>query len=189
MMMLRFEIQSVEIGGLKIIKRKPLIDSRGYLERLFCSEELDIVLAGKSIVQINHTLTRSKHTVRGIHFQYPPYTETKFISCIRGEVFDVAVDVRMGSPTFLKWHGEVLSERNLKSLVIPDGFAHGFQTLSENCELIYFHTSLYRPKSEDGLNPLDNKLAIAWPYNIASMSDRDSGHPMLDSSEFKGIKL
>lgn len=189
MMMPRIEIHSVEIDGLKVLQRKLLEDGRGYFERFFCSEELMTVLAGKFIAQINHTLTKSRYTVRGMHFQYPPNAETKFISCIRGEVFDVAVDVRMGSPTFLKWHGEVLSERNLKSLVIPDGFAHGFQTLSENCELLYLHTALYQPKSEGGLNPLDKKLAIDWPYNVESMSARDSGHPMLDDSQFKGVKL
>lgn len=187
--MMGFEIHSVEIDGLQVLQRKQLEDRRGYFERLFCSEELKAVLSGKCIAQINHTLTKSRYTVRGMHFQYPPYAETKFISCIRGKVFDVAVDVRMGSPTFLKWHGEVLSESNLKSLVIPDGFAHGFQTLSDNCELIYLHTSFYQPKSEGGLNPLDKELAIDWPHEIETMSDRDTGHPMLEGSEFKGVKL
>ena len=90
-----------------------------------------------------------------MHFQYPPSSEIKMVSCIKGKVFDVAVDIS-NSDTFLKWHGEILSSDNHKSLIIPEGFAHGFQTLSENCELIYFHTEFYNPK-EDTLNPLDKK--------------------------------
>ena len=124
------------LSGLKVLQRKPISDSRGYLERFFCTEELEALALGKHIAQINCTLTANLGTVRGMHFQRPPHAEIKFVSCLRGEVFDVAVDLRNNSPTFLCWHAEVLSADNHKTLVIPEGFAHGFQTLADNCEML-----------------------------------------------------
>src|SRR3990167_11349666 len=150
-----FDIINTPLSSLKIINRKPIHDHRGYFERLFCNEAFQKLILGKPIRQVNHTLTSNRGTVRGMHFQYPPYTETKLISCIRGEVFDVAVDLRKNSPTFLKYHAEILTDSNHKTFVIPDGFAHGFQTLTDDCELLYFHTSPYHKPSEGGLNALD----------------------------------
>jgi dTDP-4-dehydrorhamnose 3,5-epimerase len=140
----------------------------------------------KQIAQINHTLTRRKGVVRGLHFQYPPHAEMKIVSCLRGEIYDVAVDLRVGSPTFLHWHAEVLSAENRRSLMIPEGFAHGFQALTNDCEIIYLHSTLYQPAAEGALNATDPLLAIAWPLEITEMSDRDRNHPLL-SDEFKGI--
>ena len=88
--------------------------------------------------------------MRGLHFQYPPHAETKLVSCLRGEVFDVAVDLRRDSPTFLRWHAEILSSDNHRTLLIPEGFAHGFQTLTEDCELLYLHTAAWQPGAEGG---------------------------------------
>lgn len=184
----RIELYDTPLAGLKLLQRKPLGDKRGYLERLFCAEELGEVMAEKPILQINHTLTEEPYTIRGMHFQYAPHTETKLVSCLRGEVFDVAVDLRPESPTFLQWHSEILSAENFKTLAVPDGFAHGFQTLTKNCELIYLHTSSYYPQSEGALNPLDKKLAIDWPENVSCISDRDASHPMLEDG-FEGVKL
>jgi len=182
----RFDILDTPLSGLRILQRKPIGDSRGYLERIFCSEELQGLVRGKPIAQINHTLTSSPGTVRGMHFQLPPYAEIKFVSCLRGEVFDVVVDVRNSSPTFLHWHAEVLSADNHKTLVIPEGFAHGFQTLTDNCEMLYFHTSTYRTEAEGGLNPHDPQLAIAWPLQVAELSQRDAAHPFL-GNDFPGV--
>ncbi len=184
----RFDILDTPIQGLKFIQRKPIGDSRGYLERLFCTEELQTLIPGKGIEQINHTLTARRGVVRGMHFQYPPHAEGKFVSCLRGEVFDVAVDVRQGSPTFLHCHAEVLSAGNHKTLMIPEGFAHGFQTLTENCEMLYFHTAAYQPGAECGLNAKDPRLAIQWPLPITEQSSRDTAHPML-SGEFIGVAV
>src|ERR1039458_3777337 len=128
----RFDILDTPMQGLKLIQRKPIGDHRGYLERMFCTEELQGLIRGKGIVQINHTLTTRRGTVRGLHFQYPPYAETKVVSCLRGEVFDVAVDLRQGSPTFRHWHAEILSGDNHRTLLIPEGFAHGFQRSEEH---------------------------------------------------------
>lgn len=182
----RFEISPTAIAGLHVLQRKPIGDSRGYLERLFCAEELQSLIPGKHIMQVNRTLTENTGTVRGMHFQHSPYAETKFVSCLRGEVFDVAVDLRQGSPTFLHWHAERLSAENHKTLVIPEGFAHGFQTLTDTCEMLYFHTAAYHPGAEGGLHVEDTKLAIQWQLPVAGLSPRDAAHPFLNS-DFIGV--
>ncbi len=181
-------IHKTPIAGLNIIERQSLGDSRGYLERMFCQQELETLLNGKVIAQINHTATTKTGAVRGMHFQYQPYAETKFVSCIQGEVFDVAVDLRQNSPTFLKFHAEILSAENHKTLVIPEGFAHGFQTLTENCEMIYFHTAEYNEEAEGGVNAKDPKIAIPWPQAITEQSARDQQHPLL-TEDFKGLEI
>lgn len=187
-MSIRFEILETPLSGLRVLQRKPIGDSRGYLERLFCNEELQMLAPAKYIAQINHTLTALRGTVRGMHFQRPPHAEIKFVSCLRGEVFDVAVDLRHNSPTFLRWHAELLSADNHKTLVIPEGFAHGFQALTDNCEMLYFHTHTYQPGAESGLNAQDPRLAIQWPLPVGGVSPRDAGHPFLDEN-FSGMTL
>lgn len=182
----RFDLFDTPLTGLKLIQRKPMGDSRGYLERMFCVDELRPLLSNRTIVQINHTLTEKRGTVRGLHYQSPPHAETKFVSCLRGEVFDVAVDVRRDSPTFLNWYGEILSADNHKALAIPEGFAHGFQTLTEGCEMLYFHTASYQPEAEGGLNVKDPRLAIQWPQVIAELSKRDAALPLL-TDDFQGV--
>ena len=184
--MSRFSVMQTPISGLKLIERKSLSDQRGFFERLFCIRELESMMNDRSIVQINRTFTAKRGVVRGLHFQHPPHAEMKMITCLQGEIFDVAVDVRKGSPTFLHWHAELLSSGNFRTLVIPEGFAHGFQTLTEECELIYLHTAPYEPGIEGGLSPLDPRLAIEWPLTISELSDRDKNHTMIDTS-FLGI--
>ena len=184
----RFVIQKTPIDDLQVIQRLPNGDARGYFERMFCSDELKPIIGQRSIVQINHTLTRNRGTVRGMHFQRPPNAEVKLVSCLRGEVFDVAIDLRKGSSTFLQWHAEVLSEWNHKTFLIPEGFAHGFQALTKDCELLYMHTSKYAPEAEAGLNALDPKLSIQWPLAITERSSRDVQHSML-TRDFSGITV
>jgi dTDP-4-dehydrorhamnose 3,5-epimerase len=177
----RFTIVPTRLAGLHVLERHPHRDSRGYLERLFCEQDLQAVFGGdRRVVQINRTLTRLSGTVRGLHFQRPPHAETKVVTCLRGEVFDVAVDLRPASPTFLEWHGEVLSQTNGRSLLIPEGFAHGFQTTAADCELLYFHSAAWCAAAEGGLHPLDPRIAVAWPHSVSEMSDRDRHHPLLD---------
>lgn len=182
----RFDFFATSIAGLQVLQRKPIGDTRGYLERLFCADDLQALLPGKCVAQINHTLTVVCGTVRGMHFQHPPHAETKFVSCLRGEVFDVAVDLRRNSPTFLCWHAERLSAGNRKTLVIPEGFAHGFQTLTDDCEMLYVHTAVYQASAEGGLNVQDPRLAIHWPLPVAGLSPRDVAHPFL-SNDFIGV--
>lgn len=182
----RLAVTDLPIAGLKLIERQRLGDQRGFFARLFCAEELRAAGWTDPVAQINHTSTARKGTVRGMHFQRPPHPEMKLVSCIRGEVFDVAVDLRRGSPTFLAWHAERLSAENGRALLIPQGFAHGFQALTDDAELVYCHSAAYDAASEGGLNPRDPKLAIAWPLPIAHMSARDANAPMLDGA-FAGV--
>jgi dTDP-4-dehydrorhamnose 3,5-epimerase len=186
--MSRFTILDSPIEDLKIVERQQFGDSRGFLARLFCVEELAAAGWHKPIAQINQTLTQKKGTIRGLHFQNAPYAEMKLVSCLRGAIWDVAVDLRAGSPTFLQWHAEELSAANHRALLIPEGFAHGFQTLCHECELIYLHTQTYTPGAEAGVNPKDSMLSITWPLAITELSARDSHHPMLDY-QFKGVTL
>ena len=184
----RFAFTSTPLAGLTVIQRKPIEDDRGFLCRFYCAEDFREAGLWKPIAQINHTFTRKKGAVRGLHFQSPPHTEAKVVSCLKGEIYDVAVDIRHGSPTFLCWYAEVLSADNTKSLLIPEGFAHGFQTLTEECELIYLHTASYEPYAEGGLNVRDPRFAIAWPLNIAELSNRDLSYACV-GDQFEGIRL
>lgn len=162
------------------------MDERGWLERMYGSDDLADLLGSRSIAHVNRSLTRAKGTVRGMHYQVPPSAEAKVVSCLRGSAFDVAVDVRRDSPTFLQWHAETLDAENRRSLFIPEGFAHGFQALSDDCELLYFHTAPYDPEAERGLHPQDPRLAIAWPLAVEHLSERDNSHPLL-ASDFEGM--
>ena len=186
--MSRFDITNLPLAGLKRVQRQPIGDSRGSFVRIFCSNELESVGWNKSIAQVNNTYTKSKGAVRGLHFQNPPYAEMKLVSCIRGKVWDVVVDLRAKSPTFLHWHAEILSDSNGYGLLIPEGFAHGFQTLTGEVEMLYLHTEKYEPSSEGGLNPMDPTLNISWPMGISELSIRDQAHPLLNT-QFAGIVL
>jgi|SaaInlStandDraft_6_1057023.scaffolds.fasta_scaffold175386_1 dTDP-4-dehydrorhamnose 3,5-epimerase len=184
-----FNYLSTALAGLYLIEHNEISDNRGFFERVFCAEEFkEINKSSQPVVQINHTLTKKKGTIRGMHFQYSPHAETKIVTCIQGEIFDVAVDIRKNSPTFLQWHAEILNGNNRRSLYIPDGFAHGFQTLTDNCQLLYFHSEPYTPKSEGAINVNDPKIAIQWPYKIVEISEKDKNHPMIDE-KFIGVNV
>jgi dTDP-4-dehydrorhamnose 3,5-epimerase len=186
--MSRFSVFDLPLPGLKLVERQRIGDGRGFLSRLFCAEELAAAGWVKPIAQINHTRTTKCGTVRGMHFQRPPHSEMKLVSCIRGEVWDVALDVRSGSPTFLHWHAERLSVDNNRALLIPEGFAHGFQALTDDVELLYCHSAAYAAEAEVGLNPQDPRLAVAWPLAITELSARDACHPLVESG-FEGVRF
>ena len=183
----RFRLQPTALAGVVVVERQPIADERGWFERLFCARELESLTGGQPIAQINRSLTRRRGTVRGLHYQRPPQTEIKLVACTRGEILDVAVDLRAGSPTFLQWHGERLDANDGRMLLIPEGCAHGFQTLTDDCELLYLHTAEYAPAAEAGLHPEDPRLAIRWPLPIAELSPRDRAHPLLDA-RFAGVR-
>ena len=186
--MSRLTILDLPLDGLKRVERQRLGDARGFLARLFCADELRSAGWRAPVAQINHTATTRRGTVRGLHFQRPPHAEMKLVSCIRGEVWDVAVDLRRGSPTFLSWHAERLSADNNRALLIPEGFAHGFQALSDEAELIYCHSAAYATDAEGGVNAHDPRLAIAWPLAVGELSARDAQLPVVDDA-FAGIAL
>ena len=186
--MSRFTIGSTPLAGLKVVQRQRVADARGSLARLFCGDELRDAGWVEPIAQINHAVTLRAGSVRGLHFQHPPHAETKLVSCLRGEVWDVAVDIRAGSPTFLRWHAVRLSADNGLALLIPRGFAHGFQALTDEVELLYCHSAGYAPGAESGLHPLDPRLAIDWPLPVAELSPRDAAHTAI-AEDFAGVQL
>lgn len=184
--MTRFQITATPIPGVQVITRGRVADERGFLERFYDFFDFKEVLPHGAIQQVNHTYTKLAGTVRGLHIQLPPNEEAKIVFCIKGRVFDVAVDLRDNSPTFLQWFGCELSESNQKSLLIPPGCAHGVQTLEVDCELLYLHTALFAPESETGLNPLSASIGIEWPMPIRHLSRRDQNETS-DPILFKGV--
>ncbi|SFQ26107.1 dTDP-4-dehydrorhamnose 3,5-epimerase [Variovorax sp. 770b2] len=184
--MAKFLVRKTDLEGLCVVQRPRIEDSRGFFSRFFCAEEIGPSGFILPVAQINHTLTRQSGSVRGMHFQFQPHSEDKFVSCLQGEVFDVAVDLRKGSSTFLQWHAEILSAENARSLLIPQGFAHGFQTLTDNAQLLYLHSAPYVPSAEGGLHPADPALNIAWPLEFAELSPRDMACPYL-TNDFEGL--
>jgi dTDP-4-dehydrorhamnose 3,5-epimerase len=176
------------IAGAWVIESTAFQDNRGAFSRLFCSRELQEIIGPKMIVQINHSRTRSVGAVRGLHFQNPPHTEMKIVRCLKGRVFDVVVDLRQGSPTFLKWTSVELTPENNLALVIPEGCAHGFQVLEHDSELLYLHTAFYTPDAEGAVRFDDPQIGVNWPLAPTDLSARDIGHPHLNK-KFKGIVL
>jgi len=176
------------LKNLYIIEPELLKDERGLFYRVFCRNELKEIEHVKEIVQINQSLTKKKGSLRGMHFQYPPKAEIKIVKCLYGSVFDVAIDLRKNSSTLLQWHGEVLSAENKKMIYIPEGFAHGFQTLENNSELLYLHTEFYSPKYEGGIRYNDPRINIKWPLEISYISNRDNEFNLLDNN-FLGISV
>lgn len=183
-----FDFIATPLAGLLRVQRKLIEDHRGFLSRFYSAEEFSDVGGFDCIAQINHSFTRKKGVVRGLHYQYPPHAEAKLVSCLKGGILDVAVDLRHNSRTFMQWHGEILSAENCSSMLIPAGFAHGFQTLTEDCELIYLHSVSYHPEVEGALNTSDPRLRIDWPLPMIDLSERDRNHPFI-GSDFQGIVL
>lgn len=181
-------VMNTILEGVKVIEATTLQDERGEFSRIFCEHELQIVLNKKTIKQINRSMTRKIGAVRGMHFQYAPYAEIKIVRCLKGRVFDVAVDLRKDSLTFLKWFGIELSPQKNIALVIPEGCAHGFQVLTEDSELLYLHTAPYTPLSEAAIRFDDPMIGIAWPTTPTDLSQRDLSHPYLNEV-FKGISV
>lgn len=179
---------AANMEGLYTIRLKKLEDERGLFARTFCKNEFKQIGFDKEFVQFNHSFNRYKGTIRGMHFQRPPYSETKLIRCIQGAVYDVAVDLREGSPTFLQHFGVELNAENMTSILIPEGFAHGFQTLGDNTALIYHHTAFYTAAADDGIGYNDPALKIEWKLPAAHVSDKDMNYKRIDKY-FKGIKI
>lgn len=184
----RMNFKETELAGLFEVTTETVGDSRGSFIRTFCEEEFAPVRAGLRWTQINLSRTSGVGTVRGLHFQRPPHAEAKLIRCIRGSVFDVAVDVRVDSPTYLRWHAIELAEDNDRMIFIPEGFAHGFQALSSEAHLLYMHSASWAPGFEGQLRFDDPTLAIAWPLPITQVSDRDLAAPHADAN-FVGITV
>ncbi len=179
-------IISTSIKGVYKITLRQIKDDRGSFMRAFCKDELKEAGLDLDIVQINQSNSANKGTFRGLHFQHKPYSEKKLIRCIRGEVLDIIVDLRKDSDTFLQSLTFELSESKSEMLLVPEGIAHGFQTLCNNAQLLYLHTNYYNPDYEDGIRYDDPKLDIKLPLAVSSISERDLSFGLLDDN-FKGI--
>ena len=178
--------EPTSLKGVYIVHPQPVTDERGWFARTFCKKEFAAIGHTKEWVQMNHSFTRKKGTIRGMHYQVPPYSEIKMVKCIAGVVWDVVIDIRKDSDTFLKYIGVELSAENKHMIYIPEGFAHGFQTQADNCELIYHHSSFYAPGSEGGIRYHDPLADIKWPLSVTEISERDLSHSLLNNA-FKGI--
>ena len=181
-------IHPTPIVDLVMAESKAFKDERGAFARLFCQQELSSVIGQRKIVQINHSCTDAVGAVRGLHFQHAPHAEMKLVRCLKGKVWDVAVDLRPHSPCYKRWYALELSPQNSNMMVIPEGFAHGFQVLEAGSELLYLHTAFYDPEAEDGVRHDDPTLGITWPLPVTDISERDSSHAYIDTN-FKGIFL
>ncbi len=186
--MSRFDALPTQLEGLMVLKRQLARDVRGQFGRLFCADDLKVFGWVKPVAQSNLSITEGKGTVRGLHFQRTPHAEMKLVTCIEGSVYDVAVDVREKSKTWLQWFGIELNAENQNAILIPEGFAHGFQCLSERATLIYFHSAMFRADAADGLHPEDPRLAIKWPQNIGRLSEKDMSYNMVGNT-FKGVEI
>lgn len=182
------KIQVTPIKGAVVVRSQARVDHRGLFQRLYCDSELADVMAGTHIVQANLSSTTQVGAVRGMHFQLPPHADKKLVRCLSGRVWDVVVDLRTDSSTFLRWHALELSAENRLMFVIPEGCAHGFQVLEPDSELLYLHTAHYTPRAEGGLRHDDPRIGVEWPLPITDLSHRDRSHPLLTSDYF-GIQL
>lgn len=168
----KFVEVDTKIPGLTVVKRSPNTDSRGLFERLICTSEIK-AWGNRPIKQINRSVTKLKGVIRGLHLQKEPYSECKLITCLKGRVMDIAVDLRLGSPTYGKSFSIELNNKNGISLLVPEGCAHGFQSLTNNVEMLYIHSESYSAQHEDGINSLDETLCLNWPLACRERSERD----------------
>jgi dTDP-4-dehydrorhamnose 3,5-epimerase len=171
---------------LWVIEPEIKSDTRGFLTRLFCKNEFSVINFDSEFVQENLTLTKIKGTFRGFHYQLEPFAEQKLVRCISGKVIDIVIDLRKNSPTFLKSFSIELDSERLNMILIPEGFAHGFQTLTDNCLMLYLHSNVYNAQYERGLNIKDPLINCPLPLPIIEVSERDKKHKFL-SNNFKGI--
>lgn len=190
-------IHKTKFKGVYIFELKPHFDERGFFmrtydEKNFCKNMKSVKNKGSfKWVQENHSKSIRKGVIRGLHFQFPPYSEAKLIRCVKGIIQDVYVDLRLNSKTFGKWGSVVLSEDNFKSILIPRGFAHGFCTLTKNSEIIYKHDNFYNQKYESGIIWNDKDIGIEWECKNPVISERDKSFNTLDEffKKYKGLKI
>ncbi len=178
------EFIETKLKGAFLVEIKKLEDERGFFGRSWCQREFQEAGLKNEIRQINTSLTLKKGTIRGMHYQIDPYQETKFIRCTKGRIFDVIIDLRRGSETFMHWIGHELSENNYRMVYVPENFAHGFISLEDHCEVYYPVTEFYTPGSERGIRYNDPAFNIGWPVEVEVVSQKDNGHPDFDIDNF-----
>lgn len=184
----KFIETDTDISGLTVVKRIPVSDNRGRFERVLCVNEISS-WRDRSVKQINRSVTKLKGVIRGLHFQQKPYSECKLVTCLKGSVMDVALDLRTKSPTYGKIFSIELNQNNEISLLIPEGFAHGFQTLSDNVEMLYIHSTEYSEENECGIDSLDHNLGINWPLTCTERSERDKTFQTFEQLKDKNVEV
>lgn len=184
----KIDIEYLSLPGLFKLIYKPFKDDRGEFSRTFCMNELSEFGWNRPVAQINRSTNYCKGTVRGLHYQQSPFLEKKIIMCESGRAWDVVVDIRAGSKTFLQYHVEELSEDSTTAILVPEGFAHGFQVLEDNTKLIYIHSEFYEESYQNGLNVRDPILSIDWPLEINNLSLRDQNIEMINAN-FIGVDI
>jgi dTDP-4-dehydrorhamnose 3,5-epimerase len=172
-----------ELSGVMIIEPQVFEDGRGWFMEAYSRIKLDKLGIDIEFVQDNHSLSIPKGTLRGLHFQNNPKAQSKLLRCTRGVILDVAVDIRQGSPTYKKWVGVELSAENKKQLFIPKGFAHGFVTLVDNCEVQYKVDEYYAPECDRGIRFNDPEIGVEWGVTDPVLSTKDSKSPLLKDSD------
>lgn len=182
------EVEKELCDGLYLIRRRPFKDDRGVFERVFCPSSLEIPWGNRPIQQVNRSFNCRKGTFRGFHFQLESHCEMKFVQCVSGAILDIVIDIREGSETFMQSFHVELSSVNSRGLVIPEGFAHGFLTLEDNSEVIYFHSKDYCKEAESGINLNDPLINVVLPFPVLEISERDKNFPFI-KSDFFGIKI
>ena len=175
---------ATQLDGAWLIDLEPREDERGFFARIWCRQELGAQGLDTDIAQENLSFNRHRGTVRGLHFQRSPHEETKIVRCTRGGIFDVIVDLRPQSLSYLRWQGFELTAENRKALYVPKGFAHGFQTLASNAEIIYQISEFYAPNSAGGYRYDDAAFRIAWPLPVTVISERDLSWPTFKPNAF-----
>jgi dTDP-4-dehydrorhamnose 3,5-epimerase len=169
--------KETKLKGSFIIEIERLEDQRGFFARGWCKMEFESHGLESRLVQANISLTKKKGTLRGLHYQVAPHEETKIIRCTRGSVYDVVVDLRPNSPTYMQWLGVELSADNYRMLYVPRGFARGYQTLEDKTEIFYHVSEFYTPAAERGIRYDDPVFGISWPLRVEEMSDKDKSWP------------
>lgn len=170
-------LQETKLIGAYLIETEPLTDDRGFFARTFCEQEFAAKGLKTHFVQCNISFNHKKGTLRGMHYQIAPYPEAKLVRCTKGAIYDVIIDIRPDSPTFKQWIAADLTADNRRQLYIPEGFAHGFQTLEDNSEVFYQMAEFYHPESARGIRWNDPAFGIKWPpADHRIISPRDSAY-------------
>ena len=173
------KFQETTLSGVYTIELEPIGDARGYFSRFWCRRELQEQGLCFELAQINTSYNAHAGTVRGFHYQRDPHAEIRIVACTSGKAYDVAVDVRPDSATYLNWFGAELSADNHRLLCIPAGFAHGYQALEDDTRMLYLISEFYAPDSEDGLRYDDPAIGVSWPHEVTSVSDKDTKWPLV----------
>lgn len=174
-------IEPTPIAGAYTIGIEPIADARGFFARTWCRREIEQLGLCADIAQCSISVNPRKGTLRGMHLQGPPHEETKIVRCVKGSIFDVVLDLRRDSPTFLRWHGETLTAANARMLFVPEGCAHGCLSLEDDTEIYYLTSAIYAPASVRGVRFDDPAIGVRWPVAVSEVSEQDGKWPPIDT--------